>query len=193
MRAEFPATLNLEMTKSNISLARSRSFMVSNEIKEKLKTAMIKAHKRKKWGFKKGNDLWKRVKFTDELRAKRREARSKLIFTKAIREKISKALIGRAFSKEHKKNLSLAWIGKGLGKKNPWWKGGQNLSYWKKAIKRRDGKCMKCGINDMRILTADHIKSKKMYPELIYNTGNGITLCHNCLCYSRTYPTITYQ
>lgn len=39
---------------------------------------------------------------------------------------------------------------------------------------------MECSISDTRVLAADHIKSKKMYPELIYDIDNGITLCFNC-------------
>lgn len=87
---------------------------------------------------------------------------------------------GRKVSSETRRRLSEAHIGVLVGSKSNNWKGGQNLSYWKKAVKRRDGKCMKCGINDKRVLTADHIKSKSMYPELKFDVNNGMTLCHNC-------------
>lgn len=70
--------------------------------------------------------------------------------------------------------------GDNAGKKHYGWKGGQNLSYWKRAVKRRDKKCMKCGELDPRVLTADHVKSKKMYPKLQFDIKNGMTLCFNC-------------
>lgn len=87
---------------------------------------------------------------------------------------------GKLFTSEHRKKLSLSHLGKLVGENSLNWKGGQNLSYWKRAVKRRDKKCMKCYITDVRVLTADHIKSKAIYPNLIYEISNGITLCYNC-------------
>ncbi|MCK9370839.1 HNH endonuclease [Candidatus Dojkabacteria bacterium] len=87
---------------------------------------------------------------------------------------------GRHLSDSTKKKLSEANKGK-FGEKSGSWKDGKNLSSWKKAVKRRDDyTCQKCGNQDGRVLTADHIKSKAIYPELMFDVSNGTTLCHNC-------------
>ena len=52
------------------------------------------------------------------------------------------------------------------------------LSDWSNAIKSRDGKCIKCGKLDD--LHSHHIKPKSMYPELMFDLSNGITLCYSC-------------
>lgn len=96
---------------------------------------MIEAHRHQKWGFKKGNDLWKKMKFTDEVRRKLREARAKRIITDETRKKLSEALIGKKKSEEHREKLSLAGIGKGMGEKNPWWKGGKIFPIGKGQLK----------------------------------------------------------
>ena len=87
---------------------------------------------------------------------------------------------GKKLSQEHKNKLSKSHLGLVSGKESPNWRGGQNLSYWKKEVKKRDKKCKRCGNMDKRVLTADHIKSKKMYPNLQFKISNGITLCYNC-------------
>jgi 5-methylcytosine-specific restriction endonuclease McrA len=86
---------------------------------------------------------------------------------------------GKVFSEDYRLKLSVAHKGQGLGEKSHFWKGGKK-SYWTKTVKERDGKCMSCGNTDKRVLTADHIKSKKMFPELSLDINNGVTLCHNC-------------
>lgn len=48
---------------------------------------------------------------------------------------------------------------------------------WRKRVFTRDGfKCMECGI-DTHNLFAHHIFPKRTNPELVFDVGNGITLC----------------
>ena len=47
---------------------------------------------------------------------------------------------------------------------------------WSKAIRLRDGKCVKCG--SVRGLHAAHIFPKGSYPLLRHNLDNGLTLCY---------------
>lgn len=49
---------------------------------------------------------------------------------------------------------------------------------WSKAVKIRDGKCMKC--SSLNNLHAHHIKPKATHPELKYEITNGMTLCYTC-------------
>jgi len=50
---------------------------------------------------------------------------------------------------------------------------------WHKNVFDRDGnKCVICGSTEK--LEAHHIKEVCMFPELIYNIDNGLTLCREC-------------
>ena len=52
------------------------------------------------------------------------------------------------------------------------------LSDWSKAVRARDGKCVKCG--KLEDLHAHHIRPKATHPELILVLDNGMTLCYTC-------------
>lgn len=76
-----------------------------------------------------------------------------------------------------------------IGADNPNWRGGIALKdpernryrskMWVKAVKDRDGwKCIQCDSTDR--LHAHHIKRWVDYPELRYDTENGVTLCYEC-------------
>ena len=52
------------------------------------------------------------------------------------------------------------------------------LFLWSRAVKDRDGRCMKCG--SIENLHAHHIKPKSIYPDLILDIDNGLTLCYGC-------------
>lgn len=53
------------------------------------------------------------------------------------------------------------------------------LSDWAKKVKRRDGyRCMACGYKGY--LHSHHIAPKSKYPQHVYETWNGITLCKRC-------------
>lgn len=66
------------------------------------------------------------------------------------------------------------------GLKNPNSSGGK-IRYWKKETMKRDNyTCRFCGIDDKDVLEIDHIKSKSLYPLLMYDIDNLITLCANC-------------
>jgi len=54
------------------------------------------------------------------------------------------------------------------------------MQNWKKMITKRDNYiCQICGCDDKK-LNAHHIKAFKDYPELAFDTSNGITLCVGC-------------
>lgn len=54
----------------------------------------------------------------------------------------------------------------------------KDLNEWTKAVKERDQQCVRCGAK--KPLNACYIESPKIYPELQYYVGNGITLCDDC-------------
>ena len=52
--------------------------------------------------------------------------------------------------------------------------------HWRKSVFERDQyTCRRCKAKGIR-LNAHHIKSWKLYPELRFDTSNGITLCERC-------------
>ena len=78
-----------------------------------------------------------------------------------------------------------------LGEKNPNWRGGiskkshldrtsLNYKLWRKDVFVRDHyTCLVCGKRGGE-LNAHHIKSFKDFPELRFESDNGITLCIEC-------------
>ena len=67
------------------------------------------------------------------------------------------------------------------GLKNGNWAGGRLRYMCRLALKRDNYTCKKCGFNsDVEILEVDHIKPKRVAPELERMLDNLITLCPNC-------------
>jgi hypothetical protein len=107
---------------------------------------------------------------------------------------ISQALIGHKRSEEHIENLIKAHSTEkylnnfALKDKNPHWKGGvhkvnqkdrSKLGYFRKFVKDRAGnKCEWCGSSEN--LVAHHPLSWIDYPNLRFNTDNGMCLCKKC-------------
>lgn len=59
------------------------------------------------------------------------------------------------------------------------WRKTTNYRHWRTAVLDRDDKCCQfCG--SRKNLTAHHIVSAMIDPELRYEVRNGITLCRNC-------------
>lgn len=54
----------------------------------------------------------------------------------------------------------------------------KTLLEWSKAVRQRDGKCVRCGSTEE--LHAHHIKRKSEHPELALEVSNGETLCKPC-------------
>jgi len=79
-----------------------------------------------------------------------------------------------------------------MGDKNPNWRGGitsedkrirESAEYrqWRKTVFERDNyTCVNCGDNTGGNLEADHIKPRKLYPDLVFDVDNGRTLCYEC-------------
>ena len=77
------------------------------------------------------------------------------------------------------------------GKNHPNWKGGitpflkrvrNSMEYkmWRIAVFTRDNwTCQNCGKRGIYI-EAHHIKRISLYPELVYDVDNGVTLCFEC-------------
>jgi hypothetical protein len=77
--------------------------------------------------------------------------------------------------------------------KNPNWQGGTLSPYriiknsnqtkwseWRKSVFERDNwTCMGCGKKNTR-LDPHHIKKVRLFPELVFDVSNGITLCRSC-------------
>lgn len=95
-------------------------------------------------------------------------------------------LQGKQVSEETKMKISFSQ----RGNKNGNWKGGltelikgirrsPELYQWRKAVLERDNHtCQDCG--GTKNIAAHHIKPVIEYPKLIFNTGNGLTLCRDC-------------
>lgn len=104
-------------------------------------------------------------------------------------------LRGQEWTEERKRKI-------GLGNSKPkpdsargsnhyYWKGG-SWNYIKTLVRLRDkdvcqctGACQshlseKCGFSDSYIMHVDHIKPKKLYPELALSLDNLMTVCPNC-------------
>jgi transposase len=95
----------------------------------------------------------------------------------------------RNSSPECRAKMSESKRGVFIGESNPNWKGGvafkdpdrNRYPYkrWAKAVKDRDEwACRECGSKDR--LHAHHVKRWRDYPDLRYDVGNGLTLCHTC-------------
>lgn len=120
------------------------------------------------------------------------------------RKKFSEQLKGvRTLSEEAKRKIGLASKGKKLtdetkkkigdsqrGEKSWRWKPNRDLKKrqerndsayqdWRKQVWMRDGfKCRIADFNCMGQIEAHHILNWEEFPELRYQTNNGITLCH---------------
>jgi hypothetical protein len=101
---------------------------------------------------------------------------------------------GKKMSPETKEKLRVANTGKHLSEdtklklrqvqrdsKSPFWKGGVSLIWWRKRVLEKfNNTCVDCGLNEIGIVDAHHIKSQRLYPELKTDINNGIALCCNC-------------
>lgn len=103
-----------------------------------------------------------------------------------VKDKISKANTGRKQSLEEIKNriesIKKAWDKKGRKKYKRYIHLTATPEYkqWRSAIfKRDDFTCQNCGKTNC-YLHVHHIKSWVKYPELRFDTKNGITLCFEC-------------
>jgi len=65
--------------------------------------------------------------------------------------------------------------------RNGLWKGGISKKYIQRFILKRDNStCKKCGLQHDLIMVVDHIKPRRVSPELKYHPDNLQTLCPNC-------------
>ena len=69
----------------------------------------------------------------------------------------------------------------GVKVKDPNCKSAKNKWWIDSILKRDDYTCQMCfAKKSEKLLHTHHIKSRKEYPELIYDLNNGITLCISC-------------
>lgn len=142
-----------------------------------------------------GQISWNAGKKTGHLSEEHKEKLRRHRHSEETKELIRKKMVGRKItwidrmtgkkrSEETRKNISNAK----RGQKNPQWKGGIQIDVtkspkykdWAKSIKKRDAyKCQDCGVSRVP-LHAHHIKPKFIYPELMFESENGITLCVPC-------------
>ena len=113
-------------------------------------------------------------KHTDAARQKMSESRKGLKFTLSHRQNLSKALTKTPIEITSQKKAEKARIRKLI-----------NYKIWRESIFKRDNyACQYCGDRSGNghtvYLEAHHIKSFHCYPELRFDTDNGITLCRNC-------------
>lgn len=81
--------------------------------------------------------------------------------------------------RERKGELSNFWQG-GKTKESDLLRTSAEYREWRLAVFKRDNfTCQKCG-QRARDIEAHHIKERCKYPELIFDVGNGLTLCHEC-------------
>ena len=112
-------------------------------------------------------------------------AMKKVERTKEWKDKISKASIGNNNGTGNLGKIKLNM----RGKNHPNWKGGigrhdrnrKRVEYknWRRSVFKKDNyTCVNCSKGGR--IVAHHIKEWCNYPELRYNTNNGITLCTEC-------------
>ena len=104
-------------------------------------------------------------------------------------------LKGQGFTEGRKRKIGNANRGQKrpsvTGIKNHNWAGG-DWKYWNRNARQRDldtcqciSECKshigkKCGFSDSYIMHVDHIKPKRLFPELALKLENLLTLCPNC-------------
>lgn len=111
--------------------------------------------------------------------------------TEEAKQKIREKILGTHPSLETIKKLSESHIGKFCGEKHPQWikdrtklsrcgeKQGFEYNKWRKEVYTRDNwKCRIFNGDCIGRIEAHHIFNWVDYPELRYEVGNGITLCH---------------
>ena len=54
----------------------------------------------------------------------------------------------------------------------------EKLRKWALEVKKRDGRCLRCGRT--KYLEAHHILAKSKHPKQAYKVSNGATLCKYC-------------
>lgn len=113
------------------------------------------------------------------------ETRQKL--TLALKGKKRPDLAGRKPSDETRRKMREAK----LGPKSPTWKGGTTSRYerlrssmcwrdWRDVVFKRDNyTCQGCGATGV-LLHPHHEKPVSVFPELVFDVENGITLCVHC-------------
>ena len=146
-----------------------------------------------------GNNLrnanWLRLEYVERDRSAEQIAKQLGCTPKTVTNALRQAGIavrttnkGRKFPEVGKKHSE--WLkGRFVGEKNPNWRGNAVKKYtrernsfkarqWARIVKRRDGKCVKCGATEK--LHAHHVIAWRKDASKRFDVGNGITLCVRC-------------
>ncbi len=124
-------------------------------------------------------------KHSDETRKKIGKIHKGKIVSQETRIKLSKSLRGNIWtierrllwSERKKKGGNNNWKG-GITKQNRLIRNTWKYRLWSQAIRKRDGKCLTCGIGSN--LHAHHIERFILNKEKQFDLSNGITLCVRC-------------
>jgi 5-methylcytosine-specific restriction endonuclease McrA len=165
---------------------------------------LSKEHKRKISEALKGNTINLGRTFSEERKrrhseALKRSAKEGRSHTEAWKAKIREAWAKKWANKQYKTRpikgrkwsveRRAEWSERKKGAGNQNWKDGATKKSklvratwqyreWSKAVKQRDGECLRCGATTK--LHAHHIHQFIRYPEKRFELSNGMTLCKSC-------------
>jgi hypothetical protein len=134
--------------------------------------------------FKKGHGYWKGKKRAPFSEAWKRKITANLTSSAGFKLGHEPWNKGRSTPIETRKKISATLAAKMYGEHHPHWIADRSndsaYAEWRRQVWERDG--FKCKITDPNCagrIEAHHILPWRDFPELRYQTNNGITLCHH--------------
>ena len=124
---------------------------------------------------------WKGRKMSPESRKKLSKAHLGKPLSEQNKANISKALKGREMSEEWINKIRVSNTKHGNTNINKLIRSSAKFIKWRKEVFKRDNyTCQECKKRGGIYLHAHHVKQFAFYPELRFDTNNGITLCRDC-------------
>lgn len=177
--------LNTDATTRSLALEFECSDSVIKRIFRKHTTEKqrLDAKNRKHGEKTKGNPfLWKHSNWTGRKHtkeAKEKQSTSHIGKKKNLHERIAQSARIQGVALSDWKEFSSSKIDR--------LKSSSDYRSWRNSVFLRDDwTCQECGVRGVK-LHSHHIKPKSVYPELIFNVENGITLCVECHKSTDTY------